>query len=312
MKKLILAAASGIAMTVATPALAADVPQDAAVETVAVEMSDARYALALGAVDAYWPQGNSQYMVDYLTGTFADELLYTPIGELVEKYGLMDAVADIADMVGAIEEIEAAMEGEEGDAEGEEEAANPMQPGPEQMAKGMLAMFEDQRLIDMLGAQDEHLEERITIAREVLNEELPPMFAAAEPEMRKAFAEAFARRFDDQELAAIAAFAATPTGQKYAKEQWVMSFDPAYFKAMIASAPAYIEGMPALVEKMDARMAHLPPMFPEDEDEGEGEEAAEGKEPTAEELIAEAEELEAHAAEILEEAAALRAKAAEL
>lgn len=309
MKKIILAATSGMTLAAAMPALAAEVPQDAAVEAFDVEMSDERRALALAAVDAYWPQGNSEAMVTYMTGPFVDEMLYTPIGTLVERYDMMEAVAEVMDMVGAMEEMEAAMTGEESDEDEDTENKPAVEITPEQMMKGALAMFEDQRLVDILMGQDQHIEERIQIVRDVMREELPPIFARAEPKMRTAFAEMFARRFDDQELASLAAFADTPAGQKFAHEMWLMSFDPGYFKGMIAAAPAYVEGMPGVVKSLEERMAHLPPMLPESEAD---EEAGEDAEPTAEELIAEAEELEEAAAELLEEAAELRAQAAEL
>lgn len=308
MKKLILAATSGIALTAATPALAAEVPQDAAVETVAVEMSDERRALALAAVDAYWPMGLTGFTTDYMLNTFADELLYTPIGELVERYGLIEMAGDIAAMIEEIEAMEADAEGEDA-AEVEEEETG-MDITPEQAMKGMVAMFEDQRLIDIVSAQDEHFEERLSIVREVVAEELPGYSAAVEPKMRDMFAEMFARKFTDDELRDLAAFANTPTGQKYARQQWIMVADPAYVKAIFVGMPESVQMMEAMMTKLEARMGHLPPMFGSDEEVAD--EAAEDAAPTAEELITQAEELEAEAAELLEEASELRAQAAEL
>ena len=310
MKNTILAAASGIAMTIATPALAADV-QDGAVETVAVEMSDERYALALAAVDAYWPQGLSAYTTNYFLNDFADEILYTPIGQLVEKYGVIELAGEVSTMIKEIEALETEAAGET-DGEGEEKPA--IEISPEQALKGMVAMFEDQRVIDMVSAQDEHFEERLAIVRDVINEEMPGYAAKVEPKMRAEFAEMFARRFNDQELRDLAAFGATPTGQKYAREQWTMWVDPAYFRALFAGGPESLAMGKSVMEKLETRMAHLPPMFPEPEPEAEAEEAIEEvtEETTAASLIEEAEMLEAEAAELLEHAAALRAQAAEL
>lgn len=311
MKKTILAAASGIALTAGTPALAAEMPQDAAVETVAVEMSEERRALALAAVDAYWPMGLTGFTTDYMLHTFADEMLYTPIGELVERYGLIEMAGDIAAM---IEELEA-MDEEVGDEDGEEveEESTGIELTPEQQMKGMVAMFEDQRLIDIISAQDEHFEERLSIVREVVAEELPGYSAAVEPKMRDMFAEMFARRFTDAELRDLAAFATTSTGQKYAREQWIMFIDPAYVKAIFVGIPESVELMEAMFTKMEERMEHLPPMFGSEIEEVEAiEEATEEDEVTAEELIAQAEELEAEAQMLMEEAAELRAQAAEL
>lgn len=303
MKTFLMAAASGLALTCATPALAADA-QDA-VATVEVPMSAEREALALAAVDAYWPQGLSAYTTDYFLNTFANELLYTPIGDLVEKYGVIEMAVEVDAMVKEIEAAEAEACGD--DCDGEDEAPA-IDISPAQAMKGMVAMFEDQRLVDIVSAKDEHFEERLKIVREVVGEEMPKMAAAAEPKMRKHFAEMFARRFNDQELRDLAAFAATPTGQKYAKEQWVMWVDPAYFRALFASAPESMAAGKAMMEKLETRMAHLPPMFPKPEVKDEAGEEVET--PTAEELIEQAEMLEADAAEMLEEAAALRAEAA--
>lgn len=310
MKTFLMAAASGLALTCATPALAADM-QDAPAAAAPAQISAERHALALAAVDAYWPQGLSSFTTDYFLNTFADEILYTPIGQLVEKYGVIEMAGDVAEMMKQIEAMEAEARAKEcGDTcEEEAEAEAPaIDISPEQMLKGMVAMFEDQRLIDIMAAKDEHLEERIKIVRAVVGEEMPKYAAAAEPKMRQHFATLFARRFNDQELRDIAAFAKTPTGQKYARQQWVMWSDPAYFRALFAGAPESLAMGKAMMEKLDARMAHLPPMFPKPEVKDEAGEEAETA--TAAELIEQAEMLEADAAEMLEEAAALRAEAA--
>lgn len=315
MKSLILAAASGIALVAATPALAADV-QDGKVQTVAVEMSEERRALALAAVDAYWPEGQGQHMVDYMTGDFADFILYTPISVMADEYGLKEIIGSFMANMGEFEAMIADLEGtEDADVDADESEADESDEIPSEeeisaMADMMIAMVGDQTVASMMAGQDEHFEERVSIIRDVLRTEMAPIYASMEPTLRNTYAEMFAKRFSDAELADIAAFAQTDGGRKYARDQWLFALNPTYFKAILMAVPESMTAMPDLIKTMEERMAHLPPMAGEDADEETEVELAE--EMTAEQLIAEAEELEAYAEELMAEAAELRAQAAEL
>lgn len=314
MKTLFLAASSGMALFAATPALAADI-QDGKVQTVAVVMSEERRALAMAAVDAYWPQGQGEYMVNYITGDFADFVLNTPFSVMAEEYGLKQIIGSFAANMGELEAMMAEIEGVDADASGEEgeaPAKMPEPPSPEEldaMADMVIAMFGDQTVASMMAGQDEHFEERVSIIRDVLQTEMGPIYAKMEPTLRSSYAEMFAKRFTDAELTDIAAFAQTEGGRKYARDQWLFALDPTYFKAILTAVPESMTAMPELVKTMEERMAHLPPIGGEEADETD--DAAE-EVVTADDLIAQAEELEAEAEALIAEAKELRAQAAEL
>lgn len=264
-------------------------------------LSPERRALALDALDLFWPQGEAEYVVNHLIGDFADMMLDTPISTLAKDFGMNELIQSVS-ALGALAEQSGADEDEE-------------MPTTEQMEAGaefMLAMFGDKTLREMIASEDEHFDERLSIVRDVLRSDLPPMFDKAEPKMRHVMAELFAERFTDAELAQLAAFADTEAGRKFVHTNWTASMEPTYYRAMFAGLPALIEGMPAMVEKISDRSAHLPPMFPETE-EVECEEGSDCgvHEETPEHLEEMAAELEAEAAELRARAAEMRADAAE-
>nr|WP_276591720.1 DUF2059 domain-containing protein [Sphingomicrobium nitratireducens] len=83
--------------------------------------------------------------------------------------------------------------------------------------------------------------------------------------VRDGLARAFAGRFTDAELKSIATFAKTPAGKKFASEIWKVGFAPEYFGGMMKAMPTLVKGIKPMGETLEARMAHLPPMFPEPE-----------------------------------------------
>lgn len=300
---------AALSIGLASPAFAAD---DHMTDETAAEMSDERMALALEAVDIFWPQGQGMDMVSYLTGDFANLMLDTPVAELARDFGMEEMVATFAELEGLMKE--------EGVAEEDMPTAEEM----EATAEFMLAMLGDKTLRDMAVEQDEHFNERVDIIRDVLAEELPPILTAAEPKMRAIMAEMFAKKFTDQELRDIGTFANSAAGQKYVDLYWTIGFQPEYYRSIIAAMPEFVKGFPELGKTMEARMAHLPPMFPEPEpateevceENEDGEEVCETVE-VAEEVATEAyeespEELDELAEYYEEEAASLRKQAEEL
>lgn len=296
---------AALAIGMASPALAAETEVAA---TEASQPSDERMALALEAVDIFWPEGQGVEMVSFLTGDFANMMLDTPIAELARDFGMEEAVAAIAEIEGLMKE------------EGVTEEDMPSAEEMEATAEFMLAMLGDKTLRDMAVEKDEHFNERVTIIREVLAEELPPILNAAEPKMRAIMAEMFAKKFSDQELRDIGAFANSAAGQKYVDLYWTIGFQPEYYRSIIAAMPEFMKGFPDLGKTMEARMAHLPPMYPEPEPEtscetnDEGEEVCVEEEGEAVEMAYEEspEELDELAEYYEEEAAEYRRQAAEL
>ncbi|WP_260482624.1 DUF2059 domain-containing protein [Sphingomicrobium flavum] len=297
---------AALAMGMASPALAADT-EVATIE--ASQPSEERMALALEAVDLLWPEGQGVDMVNFFTGEFANMMLDTPIAELARDFGMEEMVATFAGIEGALKE--------EGVAEEDMPSADEMKA----TADFLLAMLGDKTLREMAVGEDEHFNERVTIIRAVLAEELPPIMNAAEPKMRAIMAQMFAKKFSDQELREIGAFADTAAGQKYVDLYWTMGFQPEYYRSIIAAMPEFVKGFPELGKAMEARMAHLPPMFPEPAAETSCETNDEGEEVCVEAAIEPVEDEESYtetpeeldelAAYYEEEAAEYRRQAAE-
>ncbi|MCJ8190784.1 DUF2059 domain-containing protein [Sphingomicrobium aestuariivivum] len=251
MKKLIALSASALALTVASPALAAEAQ---AVQTVELAPSGAKLDLARGAVDILWPEGNAEYVVDYLVGPYADKMLYTPIPQLAEEYGVVESAKAIFLSMKALDgEMGLGLDG-----------IDDMTPEQIEATAGMfIAMLGDKSVASMIGEKDEHFDERISILRDVLDKELPPVAAAFDAPFREGMARVFARQYSESELVELAAFAATPTGKKFAHNYMLMGFQPEYYLGMFEGLPAALPAMMPLAETLEARMAHLPPMFPE-------------------------------------------------
>ncbi|MCJ7421542.1 DUF2059 domain-containing protein [Sphingomicrobium astaxanthinifaciens] len=253
MQKLFALSASALALTIASPALAA---QDSGVETVALAPSDAKIELARGAVDMIWPAGNTEYVVDYLVGPYADKMLYTPIPQLAEEYGVVESAKAI---VAGMKALDAEM-GDDFNFDGIEELSDEQ---IEATAAMFIAMLGDKSVASMIAEKDEHFDERLTIIRDVLDTELPPLAAAFDGPFRDGMARVFARQYSEAELLELAAFAATPTGRKFARNYMLIGFQPEYYLGLLEGLPAALPAMKPLAQTMTARMAHLPPMFPE-------------------------------------------------
>ena len=92
----------------------------------------------------------------------------------------------------------------------------------------------------------------------VLTSRMGGMFTAMEGPMREGLSKAYAVRFDDAQLADIAAFFATPTGGEYARESMALFADPQVMKAMMQAMPAMMSGLGDLNAAMIEAMAALP------------------------------------------------------
>ena len=79
-----------------------------------------------------------------------------------------------------------------------------------------------------------------------------------EPGMRKAMAELYAIRFSDSALAEIDAFFSTATGTKYARESFLMASDPRIMAASMDAMPALMGMMGDMEARMAESVADLP------------------------------------------------------
>ena len=92
----------------------------------------------------------------------------------------------------------------------------------------------------------------------VLTSRMGGMFTAMEGPMREGLAKAYAVRFDDAQLADIAAFFATPTGGEYARESMALFADPQVMQASMQALPAMMSGFGDIESAMREAMAALP------------------------------------------------------
>ncbi|MEC7741884.1 MAG: DUF2059 domain-containing protein [Pseudomonadota bacterium] len=92
----------------------------------------------------------------------------------------------------------------------------------------------------------------------VLTSRMGGMFTAMEGPMREGLSKAYAVRFDDAQLADIAAFFATPTGGEYARESMALFADPQVMQASMQALPAMMSGFGDIESAMREGMAALP------------------------------------------------------
>ena len=93
---------------------------------------------------------------------------------------------------------------------------------------------------------------------EVLTLRMGGMFSAMEAPMREGLSKAYAVRFDEGQLADIAAFFATPTGREYARESMALFADPQVMQASMQALPAMMNGFGDIESAMREAMAALP------------------------------------------------------
>ncbi len=107
--------------------------------------------------------------------------------------------------------------------------------------------------------QDPHFDERMRIMTRVMGEEMATLFGAMEPRVRAGLSRAFARKFTAAQLTDMQAFFATPSGAAFASEYLALFADPEFVGEMAGAAPEMIKAMPAIMKKVEAATAHLPP-----------------------------------------------------
>ena len=126
---------------------------------------------------------------------------------------------------------------------------------------------------------DPYFDERMKISVRVFREEMAALLGEVEPQFQHGMVKAYAQRFTVPELQEMRAFFETPTGRKYAVESVTLMQDPEIMKAARAFQPMFLERYPALLKKIEAATAHLPPPPPRKEtvgdEEGTAEESAE-------------------------------------
>ena len=106
---------------------------------------------------------------------------------------------------------------------------------------------------------DPAFRERMSISTRVMFEEMGKVFGAMEPRLRAGLSRAFARKFTAQQLADMDAFFSTPSGKAFASEYLATFVDPEVMAEMARATPEIMKSMPAIMKKVEAATAHLPP-----------------------------------------------------
>ncbi len=113
---------------------------------------------------------------------------------------------------------------------------------------------------DLATAQDPHFKERMDIMMKVMFDEMGTLMSAMEPAARNGLAKVYARKYTTPQLKEMNAFFDTPSGATFAADFMATFTDKEMTTAMMGEMPKLIEAMPAIMAKVEAATAHLPPM----------------------------------------------------
>lgn len=114
-------------------------------------------------------------------------------------------------------------------------------------------------LDELMAILDPAFKERTAATMPAMFKAMGSLFAEFEPVMQASLARAYARRFDERQLAELNAFFATPTGTLYAANSMVIFTDPEVMSGMQAFVPVMMKRMPEIMKGVQAELAHFPP-----------------------------------------------------
>lgn len=102
-----------------------------------------------------------------------------------------------------------------------------------------------------LAAFDPNFKERNKALGGVIGSMVSQMFEAMEPSYREALSRALTLRFDEGEMNELLGFFATPIGAKFAKESFLVHYDPQMMAVMEQMGPAMVEILPGMMEEFE-------------------------------------------------------------
>jgi hypothetical protein len=118
---------------------------------------------------------------------------------------------------------------------------------------------EGKSLGELASSADPHFKERMDITMKVMFDEMGKLMSAMEPTARAALAKVYARKYDVRQLGDMNAFFATPSGSVFAGDFFATFSDKEMMSSMMSEMPKLLEAMPAIMKKVEAATAHLPP-----------------------------------------------------
>lgn len=125
--------------------------------------------------------------------------------------------------------------------------------------------------------EDPHFEERMTIMRRIVGEEMVKISAVIEPRIRDGLARSMARRFDERQLADLNAFLATDSGKAFGRQSMAMWFDSDVMRSVVASTPDIFLALPGAMKRIETETAHLPKPKKAEKEEAKAEKAKDEK-----------------------------------
>ncbi|WP_265569933.1 DUF2059 domain-containing protein [Sphingomicrobium nitratireducens] len=210
--KIVSLGAAALALCCASPTLAQSGPSET--------------DLATGVVEAMWPDGTTDKMMDQMFGQMMDQIIAAQL----------DAGGEVV-----IEMVRARAE-----AAGEDPAE-------------MEAMLEGMSVREIMEMVDPHYAERMQIMSRIMGEEMRPIMIEMEPGMKAAFAGALVRHYEVEELEAAHDFFTSPMGSRFANKMMLAYMDPDYMNAMMSEMmPRLMQIMPDVAKRLVAETAHLP------------------------------------------------------
>ena len=116
----------------------------------------------------------------------------------------------------------------------------------------------DLTLHDSMVKDDPFFDQRVTIIRRVITDEMKSLSAIVEPRLRDGLARAAARRFDAKQLTDINGFFATDSGRALGSNLMTIWMDPDTIRGMVQSMPDLIGAMPQFMARIEQETAALP------------------------------------------------------
>ncbi len=121
-------------------------------------------------------------------------------------------------------------------------------------------------MADLAAEKDPAFKERMDITMKVMFSEMGTLMSEMEPVVRTALSSIYARKYSAKELTDMNNFFGTPSGATFASNFMGSFTDKEMIDASFGMMPKMMEAMPAIMKKVEAATAHLPPL-PKSEDE---------------------------------------------
>ncbi|MBA3895776.1 MAG: DUF2059 domain-containing protein [Sphingomonadaceae bacterium] len=121
------------------------------------------------------------------------------------------------------------------------------------------AALDKVNLEQVMAIYDPHWRERSQLSMRAMFETMGTFFTTLEPELREAYARAYANAFTLAELRDFDAFFASPAGSKFAARYLTIGTDPAIAAEMRTMMPKMMAQMPTFLAAAQKAKAALPP-----------------------------------------------------